>query len=154
MYAGIWEIDLHGKNEYQARVTLDAALRRVRPGTYRIRVIHGHHGGTALRELVRREYGRHPQVLRLEAAGPGVTELVLAGAEPDGTGGYVLTFSGYVRDDGVTGAFAGGAPVLAVSLNGGETLEASMAGEGFDGVPHTHTLTQAEAVGRLEGYSA
>ena len=30
-----------------------------------------------LRELVRREYGRHPQVLRLEAAGPGVTELVL-----------------------------------------------------------------------------
>ena len=59
------------------RVTLDAALRRVRPGTYRIRVIHGHHGGTALRELVRREYGRHPQVLRLEAAGPGVTELVL-----------------------------------------------------------------------------
>ena len=77
MYAGIWEIDLHGKNEYQARVTLDAALRRVRPGTYRIRVIHGHHGGTALRELVRREYGRHPQVLRLEAAGPGVTELVL-----------------------------------------------------------------------------
>lgn len=51
MYAGIWEIDLHGKNEYQARVTLDAALRRVRPGTYRIRVIHGHHGGTALREL-------------------------------------------------------------------------------------------------------
>ena len=56
---------------------LDAALRRVRPGTYRIRVIHGHHGGTALRELVRREYGSHPQVLRLEAAGPGVTELVL-----------------------------------------------------------------------------
>lgn len=77
MYAGIWEIDLHGKNEYQARVTLDAALRRVRPGTYRIRVIHGHHGGTALRELVCREYGRHPQVLRLEAEGPGVTELVL-----------------------------------------------------------------------------
>ena len=51
------------------------------------------------------------------AWGSGVTELVLAGAEHDGTGGYVLTFSGYVRDDGVTGAFAGGAPVLAVSLN-------------------------------------
>ena len=25
MYAGIWEIDLHGKNEYQARVTLPCA---------------------------------------------------------------------------------------------------------------------------------
>lgn len=43
------------------------------------------------------------------AWGSGVTELVLAGAEHDGTGGYVLTFSGYVRDDGVTGAFAAGA---------------------------------------------
>lgn len=77
MYAGIWEIDLHGKNEYQARVTLDAALL---PGTARY-LLHPCHPrtprGTALRELVRREYGRHPQVLPLEAAGPGVTELVL-----------------------------------------------------------------------------
>ena len=77
MYAGIWEIDLHGKNEYQARVTLDAALRRVRPGTYRIRVIHGHHGGTALRVSAIFPAHQLPQVLRLEAAGPGVTELVL-----------------------------------------------------------------------------
>ena len=77
MYAGIWEIDLHGKNEYQARVTLDAALRRVRPGTYRIRVIHGHHGGPALRRPERRGYGRHRRALRPAAAGPGVTELVL-----------------------------------------------------------------------------
>ena len=40
---------------------------------------HGHTNPTlgVVRELVRREYGRHPQVLRLEAAGPGVTELVL-----------------------------------------------------------------------------
>ena len=31
----------------------------------------------ALRAIVRRDSGRHPPLLRLEAAGPGVTELVL-----------------------------------------------------------------------------
>lgn len=73
---GIVEIDLHGKNEYQARVAIDAALRRVRGGTYRIRVIHGYHGGTALRDMVRREY--QGKVLRIETGiGPGVTDLVL-----------------------------------------------------------------------------
>lgn len=78
MTAGVWELDLHGKNEYQARVAIDAALRRVRGGTYRLRCIHGFHGGTALRDMVRREYAGHPQVLRLETKlGPGVTDLVL-----------------------------------------------------------------------------
>ena len=78
MTAGIMEIDLHGKNSYQAKVTLDAALRRASAGTYRIRCIHGFHGGTALRDLVRREYGRHPRVLRIETGiGEGMTDLVL-----------------------------------------------------------------------------
>ena len=78
MTAGVWEVDLHGKNEYQARVTLDAALRRAKGGTYRIRCIHGHHGGTALRDLIRREYAGHPRVLRLETGvGAGVTDLVM-----------------------------------------------------------------------------
>ena len=78
MTAGIMEIDLHGKNAYQAKVTLDAALRRASAGTYRIRCIHGYHGGTALRDMVRREYSRHPRVVRIETGiGPGVTDLVL-----------------------------------------------------------------------------
>lgn len=78
MTAGVWEVDLHGKNEYQARVTIDAALRRAKSGTYRIRCIHGHHGGTALRDLIRREYAAHPSVRRIETGlGPGVTDLVL-----------------------------------------------------------------------------
>ena len=78
MTAGVWEVDLHGKNEYQARVTVDAALRRAKGGTYRIRCIHGHHGGTALRDMIRREYAGHPQVRRVETGlGPGVTDLVL-----------------------------------------------------------------------------
>ena len=78
MTAGVWELDLHGKNEYQARVTIDGALRRAKGGTYRIRCIHGHHGGTVLRDMIRREYARHPSVRRIETGlGPGVTDLVL-----------------------------------------------------------------------------
>ena len=78
MTAGIWEVDLHGKNEYQARVAVDAALRRAKTGTYRLRCIHGHHGGTVLRDMIRREYAKHPKVLRLETGmGPGITDLVL-----------------------------------------------------------------------------
>ena len=78
MTAGVWEVDLHGKNEYQARGAIDAALRRAKAGTYRIRCIHGHHGGTALRDMIRREYAKHPRVLRLETGvGAGVTDLVV-----------------------------------------------------------------------------
>lgn len=75
MTGGIVEIDLHGKNEYQARVTIDAALRRARAGTYRLRIIHGYHNGTALRDMVRKEYpGR---VLRVVPLDQGRTDLVL-----------------------------------------------------------------------------
>ena len=69
-------LDLHGKTQYQARVALDAALRRSK-GLYRIRVIHGYHNGTALRELIWREYTERPPVLRLEAVGESTTDLVL-----------------------------------------------------------------------------
>ena len=69
-------LDLHGKTQYQARVMLDAALRRSR-GVYTIRVIHGHHNGTALRDMVRREYAANPLVLRAEAVLESATDLVL-----------------------------------------------------------------------------
>lgn len=75
MLGGIVEIDLHGKNVYQARLTIDAALRRARNGTYRLRIIHGYQGGTALRDMVRQEYaGRVAQVVILDQ---GRTDLVL-----------------------------------------------------------------------------
>lgn len=63
------------KNTYQARVAIDAALRRCGGGVYRLRLIHGYHSGTALRDLCR-EYAGHPRVLRL-VTGSGSTELVL-----------------------------------------------------------------------------
>lgn len=73
---GIVELDVHGMTVYQARIAIDAALRRANGGTYRIRVIHGYHGGTALRQLVRKEYAG--KVLRVELGlNQGVTDLVL-----------------------------------------------------------------------------
>lgn len=78
MNAGTITLDLHGKNAYQARVAVDALLRRAGNGTYRIRLIHGYHGGTALRDLLRAEYGKHPRVKRVVSSPDGgVTELVL-----------------------------------------------------------------------------
>ena len=75
MLGGIVEIDLHGKNVYQARLTIDAALRRARNGTYRRRIIHCYQGGTALRDMVRQEYaGRVARVVILDQ---GRTDLVL-----------------------------------------------------------------------------
>ena len=78
MDSGIITLDLHGKNTYQAKVAIDAQLRRARAGTYRIRLIHGSHGGTALRDLIRTEYAHHPKVKRLILSPDcGATELVL-----------------------------------------------------------------------------
>lgn len=78
MGEAIVTVDLHGKNTYQAKVTVDALLRRAGSGTYRLRLIHGSHGGTALRDFIRAEYSRHPKVRRLVLSPDGgATELVL-----------------------------------------------------------------------------
>lgn len=77
MQGGIIEIDLHGKNAYQARIALDAALRRANSGTYRLRVIHGYHGGETLKELTA-AYASHPKVIRvIVSPDGGQTDLVL-----------------------------------------------------------------------------
>lgn len=78
MNAGILELDLHGCTVYQAEIALNAALKRAKAGTYRIRVIHGSHGGTALRDMIRKNFAHHPKVLRLEIGlNQGQTDLVL-----------------------------------------------------------------------------
>ena len=77
MTGGIVEIDLHGKNAYQARVTIDAALRRARAGTYRLRIIHGYQGGTVLRDMVRQDL-THPRIAaKLPTLNEGTTRLLL-----------------------------------------------------------------------------
>ena len=78
MDTGTVTVDLHGKNTYQAKVTVDALLRRAGGGTYRICLIHGSHGGTALRDFIRSTYSLHPKVKRLiPSPDGGSTELVL-----------------------------------------------------------------------------
>lgn len=76
--AGIVEVDLHGMTKVQAKVAVDARLRRADKSIYRLRLIHGCHGGTKLRDMLRATYKKHPGVLRLELGiNPGVTDLVL-----------------------------------------------------------------------------
>ena len=78
MHSGTIRIDLHGMTCYQAQVTIDAALRRAKGSVYRLELIHGYHGGTELRTMIRREYGKHPKVKRIELGlNQGSTELVL-----------------------------------------------------------------------------
>ncbi len=76
MQAGISELDLHGKNQYQARIAIEAALKRS-AGVYRIRLIHGYNSGTALRDMIFEEYSKHPKILRLIRISDGITDMVL-----------------------------------------------------------------------------
>lgn len=77
-HSGILTADLHGRTVCQAKITVDALLRQAGGGVYRIRLIHGCHGGTALRDFIREEYAGHPRVRRLiPSPDGGATELVL-----------------------------------------------------------------------------
>ena len=72
------ELDVHNMTKVQAVTAIDAALRRADAGVYRIRVIHGYHGGTVLRDAVRAHYAKHPKVRRIELGlNPGETDLIL-----------------------------------------------------------------------------
>lgn len=75
---GIIEVDLHGMTQVQARVAVDAALRRASKSVYRLRLIHGYNSGTALRNMLRKEFAGHKKVLRVDLGlNQGITDLVL-----------------------------------------------------------------------------
>ncbi len=72
------EIDVHGMNKTQAFAAIDARLRRADSSVYTLRVIHGFHGGTILRDAIRAHYKNHPKVKRMELGmNPGETDLIL-----------------------------------------------------------------------------
>lgn len=78
--AGIIEIDVHGKNVETAIMEIKQQLNNAGAGTYRIRVIHGYHGGTRIKDGIWDEfsYGREPKVKRITMGdNQGITELVL-----------------------------------------------------------------------------
>ena len=77
---GIIEMDVHGLNGLEAKEAIEGRIRAADRGVYRIRVIHGFHGGTRLRAMIREEFGheREPKVKRIEMGdNQGITELVL-----------------------------------------------------------------------------
>ena len=75
---GFPEIDVHNMTRTQAITAIDARLRRADASVYRLRVIHGFHGGTAIRDAVRTHYKNHPKVKRIEIGlNQGETDLVL-----------------------------------------------------------------------------
>ena len=69
-------IDLHGKNTYNAKIIIDAALKRSN-GVFRLRIIHGYHSGTTLRDMIFEEYAKSPKVKRLLKINDGTTDLIL-----------------------------------------------------------------------------
>ena len=78
MVGAFQEIDVHGMTKSQAFTAIDACLRRAGSGVYQLRVIHGYHGGTVLRDAVRLHYRNHPKVIRMELGlNPGETDLIL-----------------------------------------------------------------------------
>lgn len=75
---GIIEVDIHGMTKIQAKPLIESKLKAAPKSTYRLRVIHGYHGGTELREMVRKGFKSNPKVLRVEVGlNPGETDLIL-----------------------------------------------------------------------------
>ena len=78
MQTAFSEIDVHGMTRQQAFAAIDARLRRADSSVYRLRVIHGYHGGTVLRDAIRARYRNHAKVRRIELGlNPGETDLIL-----------------------------------------------------------------------------
>ena len=78
MRSGFQELDVHCMTKFQALTAIDARLRRADASVYRLRIIHGYHGGTVLRDAIRAHYRGHPKVKRIELGlNPGETDLIL-----------------------------------------------------------------------------
>ena len=72
------EIDVHNMTKVQAVTAIDAKLRKTDSSVYQLRVIHGFHNGTVLRDAVRAHYKNYPKVKRIELGlNPGETTLIL-----------------------------------------------------------------------------
>ena len=78
IYKPVIEIDIHGMQRKQAKIYIDSILKKVGKNVFRIEIIHGFHGGSALRDMVRSTYKNNPKVKRIELGlNNGATTLVL-----------------------------------------------------------------------------
>lgn len=74
----IIEIDIHGMNKVQAKTYIDGILKKAGKNVFRIEIIHGFHGGSSLRDMVRSTYKNNPKVKRIELGlNNGATTLIL-----------------------------------------------------------------------------
>lgn len=80
MIGGIVELDVHGCNVEEAIRKIAKEVQKAGPSVYRIRVIHGFHGGTRIRNAIREEfyYIMNPKVKDVVGGSNlGITELIL-----------------------------------------------------------------------------
>ncbi len=78
--SGIIEVDLHGLRVEEAIRKVERELSKASGSVYMIRLIHGYHGGTRIKEAVEDEfsYGRNSRVKSIRpGSNPGITELLL-----------------------------------------------------------------------------
>ncbi len=69
-----------GMNVEEALKAIQREINGAGNSTYRVRVIHGYHGGTRIADGIRDEfgYGREPKVKRITMGqNQGITELIL-----------------------------------------------------------------------------
>ena len=78
MISGIVELDIHGLTKFQAKTYIDLTLKKLDRSVYKLRIIHGYHGGTELKSMIRGVYKNHPKVKRIEySLNQGETDLIL-----------------------------------------------------------------------------
>ena len=80
MTSGVIEVDLHGLRVEEAIKRAESEVKKASSGVYIIRLIHGYHGGTRIRDAIEEEfsYGRNTKVKRIrQGSNPGITELIL-----------------------------------------------------------------------------
>ena len=71
-------VDLHGLFQDEAIKVIDRALKNADDSTYQIKLIHGYHRGTSLKNMIIDEYRYHPKVMRVQPGDNlGTTILVL-----------------------------------------------------------------------------
>lgn len=78
--SGIVELDVHGMRTEEAVNAIQKKINTAQKNIYRVRIIHGYHGGTRIKTAIREAfgYGREPKVLRIAPGqNDGITELVL-----------------------------------------------------------------------------
>ncbi len=78
--SGIIEVDLHGLRVEEAVKRANDEVNKASGSVYIIRLIHGYHGGTRIREAIEDEFscGRVPKVKKIRpGSNPGITELIL-----------------------------------------------------------------------------